>query len=595
MDRKVPETRPEISVAAAMLALMLLAGTAAASAQGAGPPPGVTPSPGATAPGPTPAPSAVPPPGVPPNPSAPESAPPPPPTAAELLSSSLPKDISSASYYELVSWCEELGLDDSGSRKDLQARLASHFSVKLPEAPTPGKRAVTVRSARQSEYFTQSESQEKYVLLRGDVVVEVRDATDGTLQVIKAASLTFNQTRRTISAVGDVTYTLTRGGQTDTFTGQSLDFNLDSSEAIFYDGSTRRVIKRTGRDVPFTFAGETITRVSNDTIILQKGAFTSSETPADPLYQIRAGTVWLLAPGEWAVQDAVLFVGRVPVLYLPAFFWPGDDFFFNPNIGYKQREGSFLQTTTYLLGRKPKEDTPFSFLQLTGSGDAGYALEPHGLFLRKMPGTIAPKSDGHTLKLMADIYSRLGIMAGLAGDFSPLGTFRASIARSRTIFYDSFNGSVHAVPPKCGRRVLELLVRVRPQPPAAVRARGLSQGKRQRVLADGRFSVFLRPYLPNRFLHAVRERNALRSVRPAERDSPDDSAAGDPFMGPDQPPGLHQDGELPDHPEPLDPEPEPQHDLAKHDKHLRRPQRSCPFILLPFEHHDSERVVRRLR
>ncbi len=370
MDRKVPEARPEIVVAAAMLSLMLLAGSAAASAQGAGPPPD-----GATS-------------TVAPEPEPGSQPPPAPPTrsASDLLSSSLPKDISTASYYELASWCDELGLDDSGSRKDLQARLAKHFSVTLPEAAAPGKRAVTVRSARQSEYFTQSDSGEKYVLLRGDVVIEVRDTSDGTLQVIKAASLTFNQSRRTISAVGDVTYALTRGGQTDTFTGQSLDFDLDSSEAIFYDGSTRRIIKRNGKDVPFTFAGETITRVTNDTVILQKGAFTSSETPSDPLYQIRASTVWLLAPGEWAVQDAVLLIGRVPILYLPGFFWPGDDFFFNPNVGYRPREGSFLQTTTYLLGRKPREDSPFSFLQLTGSGDAGYALQPHGLFLRKMPG-----------------------------------------------------------------------------------------------------------------------------------------------------------------------------------------------------------------
>jgi hypothetical protein len=359
------------------------------------------------------------------------------PTAQDLLAGTLAKDINSASYYELVIWAEQLGLDDTGSRKDLQARLAKHFSVTLPEAPAPGRRSVTVKSARQSEYFTQSDTNEKYVLLRGDVVVEVRDQSNGTLQVIKAARLTFNQTRRTMSAVGDVTYTLTRNGQTDTFTGQSLDFDLDSSEAVFYDGSTRRIVKRDGTDIPYTFAGETITRMSNDTVILKKSAFTSSETPADPLYQIRAGTVWLLAPGEWAVQDAVLLIGRVPILYLPGFFWPGDDFFFNPNVGYKSREGSFLQTTTYLIGRKPKQDSPFSFLQLSGSGETGYALEPHGLFLRKMPGTLPPKDDGHTLKLMADAYSRLGLMAGLAGDFSPVGTFRTSLALSRSIFLDS--------------------------------------------------------------------------------------------------------------------------------------------------------------
>ena len=359
-----------------------------------------------------------------------------PPTAEEMIANTLAEDISTASFYELVTWCDQLGLDDSGARKDLQARLAAHYKVTLPEAAAPGKRIVTVRSARQSEYFTQKDSGEKYVLLRGDVVVEVRDSKDDTLQVIKAASLTFNQTRRTMSAVGGVTYTLTRAGQTDTFTGESLDFDLDSSEAIFYGGSTRRVIKRNGAEVPYTFNGETITRVSNDTVILQKGGFTSSDTPADPLYQIRAGTVWLLGPSEWAVQDAVLMIGNVPLLYLPGFFWPGDDFFFNPNIGYKPREGSFVQTTTYLLGRKPPQDSPFSFLQLSGSGDNGYDLEPHGLFLRKIPGTTAPKTTGATLKLMADVYSRLGGMVGLDGNFSPVGTFRTSVGVSRSIFLD---------------------------------------------------------------------------------------------------------------------------------------------------------------
>ncbi|MGO9308027.1 MAG: hypothetical protein ACLQDL_03275 [Spirochaetia bacterium] len=416
---------------AAVLALLLLAASPPATAQGAGTPP----TPGAPAPSETQTLALASPQANSASPQA-NSASPQADSAQKLLADTLAKDIDTASYYELVTWCQQLGLDDAGSRKELQARLARHFSVTLPEVPVPGKRSVTVRSARQSEYFTEAETGEKYVLLRGDVEVEVKDQTDGTVQVIKAGSLTFNQTRRTMSAVGSVTYALTRGGQTDTFTGQSLDFNLDTSEAVFYDGSTRRVVKHAGGDLAYTFQGETITRVSNDTVILKKGSFTSSETPADPLYQIRAGTVWLLAPGEWAVQDAVLLIGRVPILYLPGFFWPGDDFFFNPNFGYQTRAGSFLQTTTYLRGHKQKEESPFSFLQLSDSGDAGYATEPHGLFLRKIPGSTPPKDDGHSLKLMLDGYSRLGVMAGLAGDYSPLGTFRTSIATTRSVFLD---------------------------------------------------------------------------------------------------------------------------------------------------------------
>jgi lipopolysaccharide assembly outer membrane protein LptD (OstA) len=368
------------------------------------------------------------------------------PTAEELAASTLVQDIVTASYYELVTWCRELKIDDSGSRQDLIKRLAGHYALTLPAEKKEAAQTITVRSARESEYYTIEEVHEKYVVLRGDVELEVKDQADGSVQVIKAATVTFNQTRRTMSAEGNVSYSLTRSGQTDTFVGKSLDFNLDTGEAVFYDGRTTRNMKGKGGDIPFTFMGERITRLANDTVIMRNGSFTSSEDPDDPLYQMRAADVWLLAPSEWAVLNAILYVGQVPVLYLPGFFWPGDDFFFNPSIGYRIREGSYVQTTTYLLGRKKTEESPFSFLQLSDAGDSGYALEPNGLFLRKVPGTTAPKDDGHTLKLLLDVYSRLGIFTGLQGDFSPLATFKAGIGVSRTIFDAGAGGPLAYTP-----------------------------------------------------------------------------------------------------------------------------------------------------
>jgi hypothetical protein len=363
----------------------------------------------------------------------------------DAAAATLSQDIATASYYELVAWCRQLSLDESGARRDLQQRLALHFGVSLPAVAAAPKRIITVRSARESEYYTLADVNEKYVLLRGNVTIEVRDEQDGTLQAIRADTITYNQTRGKVSAQGNVSYSLTRGGQTDTFTGQSLDFDLETSEAVFYDGSTRRAIKRAGGEVPYSFKGETITRFSNDTVILQNGSFTSSNTPEDPLYQVRATSVWLLAPGEWAIQNVLLMVGRVPILYLPGFFWPGDDFFFNPNFGSRSREGSFLQTTTYLMGRKPRQDSPLSFLQIADSGDAGYILEPHGFFLRKVPGAAAGAADSRTLKLLLDAYSRLGVFAGLTGDFSPLATFRTGFAASRTVFSTASFGAPYNV------------------------------------------------------------------------------------------------------------------------------------------------------
>ena len=38
---------------------------------------------------------------------------------------------------------------------------------------------------------------------------------------------------------------------------------------------------------------------------------------------------------------------------------------------------------------------------------------------------------------MLDVYSRLGFLAGLAGDFPAVGTFRTGLGLSRSIFLDS--------------------------------------------------------------------------------------------------------------------------------------------------------------
>ena len=183
------------------------------------------------------------------------------PTPQDLVSSTLPSDISTASYYELVAWAQQLGLDDSGSRKDLQARLASHFGVTLPAAPTAQARTFTVKSAREARYYKTTGVEEQYAVLRGDVVVEVRDQKDGSVQTVSAATITYNQTRKTFTAEGDVTYTLTRGGETEKFTGQSLAFDLDTSEAVFYDGSTTRTAHQGTSDVNYSFGGKTISRL----------------------------------------------------------------------------------------------------------------------------------------------------------------------------------------------------------------------------------------------------------------------------------------------------------------------------------------------
>jgi len=357
-------------------------------------------------------------------------------SSSSLLQETLPRDIETASYYELVAWCRKLELDDSGSRKTLQERLFAHFQVEPPREKaktSEEQRSLEIKSAGESEYFTIEEIEEDYIMLRGGVEVELRDKD--AIHHIKAEKIILNQSADIISAQGGVEYILERGDSTEVFRGESLTFDIRSWEGVFFHGGTETEREFEGEKTLFHFRGETISRLENDTIILERGVITSCDLEKDPHYHIKAKKIWVLAPGEWAIQNAVLYIGRVPMLYFPFFFHPGDEFFFHPAIGYRDREGNFLQTTTYLIGKKERKESPFSFLSITQEDDKEYTREIDGLFLRqKKSEAKTPENENWFLKVMADIYSRLGAMAGIHGDFSPYITFKGGVGRSRSLF-----------------------------------------------------------------------------------------------------------------------------------------------------------------
>jgi len=358
-------------------------------------------------------------------------------SASSLLQETLPRDIETASYYELVAWCRKLELDESGSRKTLQERLFAYFKVDPPpgeEAKTSEeRRSLEIKSAGESEYFTIEEIEEDYIILRGGVEVELHDKN--VLHRIKAEKIILNQSADIITAQGGVEYVLEREDSSEVFRGESLTFDIESWEGVFFHGGTETEREFEGEKTLFHFSGETISRLENDTIVLEHGNITSCDLSEDPHYQIKAKKIWVLAPGEWAIQNAVLYIGRVPMLYLPFFFHPGDEFFFHPAIGYRDREGNFLQTTTYLIGKKERKKSPFSFLALAQEDDQEYTRKIDGLFLRQEKTEAEPQeNENWFLKVMADIYSRLGGMIGLHGNFSPHITFKVGVGRSRSLF-----------------------------------------------------------------------------------------------------------------------------------------------------------------
>ena len=369
------------------------------------------------------------------------------PAGQELVRDTLAERIAGAGYYELLDELRVLGLDDRGARSELAARLRRHYG--LPAAPVGDDRpieVVQVRQAGHAEYTTRQTGADS-ITLRGSVEVIVRKTDPDTIHVVRADEVIHDRTGRLLTARGEVSYEVTQEGeQAQAVRASSMSFDLDSSKAVFLDATTRQ--QRRGAEGPltFTFSADVITRLADGTIILDNVRFTSSPDPAVPNYEVRAQRMWLLAPGEWALQAATLRVGRVPLLYLPYFVWPGDELVFHPALGIRDREGLFLNTTLYLMGRRPREADPFSVLSLTDPGK--YREELRGMFLRKVRGD-DPRSERQYLKLMLDLYSRMGVHAGIAGMLPLAGTgqvsFQLGAARSRSIFYLPAQGGYTAL------------------------------------------------------------------------------------------------------------------------------------------------------
>ena len=361
---------------------------------------------------------------------------------ASLYLRTLAKDIGTADYYELLAWCQRLDLDDTGDRVTLQSRLYKYYEVS-PDSKTKDKpkKRIVIQSASHTEYFTIEEIDEDYIVLRGDVIVEFIDEEENVAHTIRAQRITINQTQNLLTATGDIRYTLKRGDEpAEEFKSRRFSFDLENWDGVFTEGEgkTEQEVKPE-EWITFTYFGESITRLENDTVILENGTLTSSENTQEPYWHIRASKIYVLAPGEWAIQDAVLHVGRVPLLYIPYFFKPGDELFFHPALGYRNREGNFVQTTTYLVGRKQQTGGSLSFLRVTEAETEQYEQVIKGLYLRtkKTKRGFDPQEAKKVLKILADYYSRLGFFAGMVADFSPGWQFRGGVGFSRNIDLDA--------------------------------------------------------------------------------------------------------------------------------------------------------------
>ncbi len=349
------------------------------------------------------------------------------------------RDIETASYTELVEWCRMLGVEENGEADQIRSRLFKHFE--LEQQPEEHKNGDTfiIRGSDKTRYFNVEKVDEGYITISGGVTLEVNESEKNTVHQIQADKLVYNQKKQLMTAAGNVIYTRRVKDKDEKYFGDKLTFDLDDWSGVFFQGISEKVLDMKGNEVKFFYSGDRIFKSGKNVSVMENATITSNGDPDNSYYRLKAKKIWLLAPGEWGVRNAVIYVGNVPMFYFPFFFKPGDRFVFRPSVGYHDVKGHFIQTTTYFKGEPSSAGDNLSFLAASDAEDRLYEKELNGLYLRRTETLKENPEDESFVKLMADAYYNLGVYAALQGDLNKgdhidKTKFYLGIAKTRNIY-----------------------------------------------------------------------------------------------------------------------------------------------------------------
>lgn len=166
------------------------------------------------------------------------------------------------------------------------------------------------------------------------VIINYKDAAHGEASIY-ADRITFNQTSGQVTAEGSVT--LQRDGQA--WSGERLEYN-------FRTRAMGAANYRTGKD-PFFAAGDSLLGSGEAGIYTAEGAYLTTDDVKNPNYRIRAKRIRIVSGKHFIARNAVVYLGKIPIMYLP---WlkasldrRGNRWSITP--GYRSRHGGYLLST----------------------------------------------------------------------------------------------------------------------------------------------------------------------------------------------------------------------------------------------------------
>lgn len=290
-------------------------------------------------------------------------------------------------------------------------------------------------------------TQSGLVMLSGDVEVSFTLEGDETGRTLESQRMILDPEAGRLTAYGGVTY---RDGDEksgmENISADIVTYLYDSGDLVVSGGTT--TTQRTNNEdeqVTFYTTGDILNyRSQDDGMFFSNGYLTSN--PDTAYSSITAENLALLEGGDMFMTNAYLSIGRVPLLYIPAFFYPGSRLVINPAFGFRSDRGMFVSTTTEVFGSYPGFDDAeeSSFASILRSESDGPMVsnglyyeegEPQGDFARWA------MESGSYLALLADVYQNAGMLLGFdtlikPADVFSIGSNTALVLSPDVSYYD---------------------------------------------------------------------------------------------------------------------------------------------------------------
>ncbi len=342
----------------------------------------------------------------------------------EHLLESYAFDIAYSTLQELRAWTERLGLRSDLPPSGLRKELYTHYGIDQGEYQlSSGDESVLKVTITHADTV----SYESYIRLSGNVSVTISDSQSGSETSLSADTVILDNDRKQLTAIGTVRIEALRDKEQTLYTADTILIGYEDMDGIFSNAVTRSDRVNSEEDtIEFYLTGKRVD-LKDGTMLLEESFLTSDVD--NSYYGLRAARMKALPDGDWFLEHAVLTLGRVPILYLPFFFYPSNTFAFHPSFGYDTDRGWFLNTSTSLLGdglEKPDgEESSFSsFMRMRDIATTPYTSFD-GMILTYQD---EPQNDlqewAHDtdsfVNLYADVFGDTGLQVTLDSQFKEL-------------------------------------------------------------------------------------------------------------------------------------------------------------------------------